>query len=158
MHFDGTVEAALMYECVTRDILVVVEPVYLEDESRPEEHHFVWAYTIAIENMSQETVQLRARYWKITDASGVVQEVHGIGVVGEQPILRPGECFEYTSGAPLRTPSGFMGGSYQMETHGGEAFEVEIPTFSLIARTSSIVCIDHRLSIGSTGEVSRVRA
>jgi len=131
MLYDSGIEATLMYECVTRDILVAVEPVFLEDESNPEESHYVWAYTIAIENMGQETVQLRSRYWKITDSTGHVQEVHGVGVVGEQPRLRPGESFEYTSGAPLATPSGFMGGNYEMVTQGGEKFQVEIPTFSL---------------------------
>ena len=131
MLYETGIEATLMYECVTRDILVAVEPVFLEDESNPEEGHYVWAYTIAIENMGQETVQLRSRYWKITDSTGHVQEVHGVGVVGEQPRLRPGESFEYTSGAPLATPSGFMGGNYEMETQGGEKFHVEIPTFSL---------------------------
>ena len=109
-----------MYEETTRGIRVVVKPKYLESQSRPDDDHFVWAYTIVIENHGQETVTLRSRYWKITDARGRVQEVKGAGVVGEQPTLRPGELFEYTSGAPLTTPSGFMVGAYQMETDRGE--------------------------------------
>jgi ApaG protein len=120
-----------MYESVTRDILVAVEPIFLEEESNPDENHFVWAYTIAIENMGDETVQLRSRYWRITDSSGNTQEVRGDGVVGEQPVILPGESFEYTSGAPLGTPTGFMGGTYRMETSKGELFDVMIPTFSL---------------------------
>ena len=91
----------------------------------------MWAYQVNIENAGSETVQLISRYWHITDANGQVQEVRGDGVVGEQPVLRPGESFEYTSGTPLSTPSGIMVGRYQMETKGGEGFEIEIPAFSL---------------------------
>lgn len=120
-----------MYEAVTRSIRVRVEPAYLEDQSRPEESYFVWSYTVTIENLGDETVTLRTRYWKIVDAKGTVQEVRGAGVVGEQPTLKPGERFEYTSGAPLATPSGFMAGAYQMETETGEHFNVTIPAFSL---------------------------
>ena len=120
-----------MYECTTRGIRVVVEPRYLESQSRPNDGHFVWAYTITIENHSSEIVTLRTRSWKITDARGRVQEVRGAGVVGEQPTLRPGQSFEYTSGAPLPTPSGFMAGAYQMESAAGDHFNVEIPAFSL---------------------------
>ncbi len=120
-----------MYHATTRDIRVQVAPIYLEDQSTPDENHFVWAYTIQIENQGPETVQLRSRYWRITDSTGHVQEVKGDGVVGEQPVLQPGEQFEYTSGAPLPTPTGFMGGTYQMVTEAGESFDVEIPAFSL---------------------------
>ncbi len=120
-----------IYEHMTRDILVAVEPVFLEEESNPDESQFVWAYTIAIENLGEETVQLRSRHWQITDSTGNIQEVRGEGVVGEQPVLRPGETFEYTSGTPLSTASGFMGGTYQMQTATGEMFDVVIPTFSL---------------------------
>jgi ApaG protein len=120
-----------MYECTTRDIRVSVRPEYLEEQSRPDENYFVWAYTIVIENLGQETVTLKTRYWKITDSTGRSQEVRGAGVVGEQPTLRPGESFQYTSGAPLTTASGFMAGAYQMETDVGEPFNVEIPAFSL---------------------------
>ncbi|HJS31180.1 MAG TPA: Co2+/Mg2+ efflux protein ApaG [Alphaproteobacteria bacterium] len=120
-----------MYSATTRAIKVTVKPVYLEDQSSPAEHHFVWAYHVRIENHGADTVQLRNRYWRITDSLGRVQEVRGAGVVGEQPILRPGEAFEYTSGTPLPTPSGIMNGAYQMETPTGERFDVSIPAFSL---------------------------
>jgi len=120
-----------MYTEITRSIEVTVEPVYLEDQSAPDESHFVWAYRVRIENQSEETVQLVNRYWRITDAGGRVQEVRGAGVVGEQPVLRPGEAFEYTSGTPLRTSNGFMMGSYEMESENGESFDITIPPFSL---------------------------
>ena len=120
-----------MYEATTSNIRITVKPQFLEGHSRPDEGHFVWAYTIKIENLGQETVTLRTRYWKITDARGRVQEVRGAGVVGEQPTLAPGQSFEYTSGAPLPTPSGFMTGAYQMQTSDGRLFNVDIPTFSL---------------------------
>lgn len=119
------------YERVTKGIRVSVSPHYLDDESDPDEPRYVWAYTVRIDNESAATVQLRARHWQITDARGVTDEVVGEGVVGEQPVLRPGEGFEYTSGAPLTTPSGLMVGSYRMETPEGDAFDVDIPAFSL---------------------------
>ena len=120
-----------MYESTTRDIKVVVQPQYLAQQSKPEDSYFVWSYTIIIENTGSDTVKLCTRYWHITDGVGRVQEVRGDGVVGEQPIIAPGESFRYTSGAPLATPSGFMSGSYQMETGTGQPFDVEIPAFSL---------------------------
>ena len=119
------------YEKVTRGIRVSVEPNYLDRQSDPEDGRFVWSYTVSIANDSTEIVRLRTRYWRITDAEGLTEEVHGDGVVGEQPIIHPGERFEYTSGAPLPTPSGVMVGHYRMETAGGQAFDVEIPAFSL---------------------------
>lgn len=121
----------MQYEKITRDIAVRVQPFYLEDQSTPEESHYVWAYRVRIENKGDETVQLRNRYWRITDARGRIQEVRGPGVVGEQPVLKPGEMFEYTSGCPLPTSSGFMVGSYQMESADGETFDIAIPAFSL---------------------------
>lgn len=120
-----------MYESVTRNIRVTVRPKYLQSQSRPDDDHFVWAYTITIENRGREIVTLRSRHWKITDARGRLQEVKGEGVVGEQPTLAPGESFDYTSGVPLSTPSGFMVGTYQMETSEGERFDIAIPAFSL---------------------------
>lgn len=120
-----------MYAQRTGDIVVTAQPVYLEEQSSPAEHRYVWAYRIRIENLGRETVQLLTRHWRITDANGRVQEVRGEGVVGEQPVLEPGESFEYTSGCPLSTPSGFMVGSYGMVAAGGRAFEVAIPAFSL---------------------------
>jgi ApaG protein len=86
---------------------------------------------VTIENQGQETVQLLSRHWMISNARGELDEVKGPGVVGEQPVLRPGEIYEYTSGAPLDTPSGMMGGAYQMESESGDRFDIEIPTFSL---------------------------
>ena len=120
------------YTETTRGIRVTVRSFYLEDQSQPEEGRFVWAYRVTIENRSQQTVQLLRRSWRITNAAGRVQRVHGDGVVGEQPVLDPGESFEYTSGTPLDTPTGFMGGQYHMiATTTGENFDIEIPTFSL---------------------------
>jgi ApaG protein len=120
-----------MYEETTRAIKVTVKPFYLEDQSSPTDNHYVWAYQVRIENRGAETVQLRGRYWRITDALGRVQEVRGPGVVGEQPVLEPGEAFEYQSGTPLPTPSGIMVGTYQMETDTGERFDAAVPAFSL---------------------------
>lgn len=108
-----------------------MRPFYLDDQSEPDQNHFVWAYHVEIVNGGGERVQLRTRYWRITDAMGRVQEVRGPGVVGEQPVLEPGEMFEYTSGTPLATPSGIMAGIYRMEAASGEQFDVEIPAFSL---------------------------
>lgn len=119
------------YVATTRQIRVSVEPIWLEDRSNPTESRYVWAYQVEIENLGGETVQLRSRHWMITDARGHVEHVRGPGVVGKQPKLGPGERFEYTSGCPLTTPSGFMGGTYRMITAEGETFDIEIPTFSL---------------------------
>lgn len=121
-----------MYQATTRDIRVKVEPSFLEEESNPEENRYFWAYTIEVSNLGLDTVQLRSRYWRITDASGKVEEVRGPGVVGKQPTLKPGETFTYTSGCPLTTPSGIMVGTYHMQSTGtGEMFIVDIPAFSL---------------------------
>jgi ApaG protein len=119
------------YTAVTRDIAVSVEPTYLEDRSLPKLSQYFWAYRVTIENHGHETVQLLSRHWMITNARGEYTEVKGPGVVGEQPILKPGEPFTYTSGATLDTPSGMMAGSYQMESARGEQFDIEIPAFSL---------------------------
>src|SRR5260370_13165506 len=116
-----------MYSETTRSINVTVKPFYLDEQSSPAENHYVWAYHVRIENRGKETVQLRRRHWKITDSRGQMQEVRGPGVVGEQPVLAPGESFEYTSGTPLPTPSGIMVGTYEMETRGGESFSCRIP-------------------------------
>ena len=120
-----------MYRAVTRNIEVTVTPRFLAERSSPDNGYFFWAYTIAITNSGSETVQLRTRHWRITDALGRLQEVKGPGVIGEEPVLKPGQSFEYTSGVPLPTPSGFMTGNYGMQTETGEHFDVEIPTFSL---------------------------
>lgn len=121
-----------LFTATTRDIRVSVRAFYLADQSQPEQSHFVWAYRVTIENLGSRTVQLLRRSWQITDGQGRVQQVNGPGVVGEQPVLEPGESFEYTSGTPLSTPSGFMRGTYGMvEPGSGEEFEVAIPAFSL---------------------------
>lgn len=119
-----------MYRAVTRQIEVTVEPNFMPERSVSQREYF-WSYTIVITNAGPETVQLRTRHWIITDATGRTQEVRGEGVVGEQPTLGPGERFQYTSGVPLPTSSGFMTGRYQMVTDRGERFEIDIPTFSL---------------------------
>ena len=119
------------YRTVTRHIEVKVTPKFLADRSSPDNGYFFWAYTITLTNLGRDTVQLKTRHWRITDAHGRLQEVRGAGVVGEQPVLKPGESFRYTSGCPLSTPSGIMTGTYKMVTDKGDAFEVEIPVFSL---------------------------
>lgn len=120
-----------MYSETTRAITVTVRPFYLEQHSSPADNQYVWAYHVRIENGGGETVQLRNRHWRITDSAGRLQEVRGPGVVGEHPVLAPGQSFEYTSSCPLATPSGFMVGDYEMETPGGENFLVRVPAFSL---------------------------
>src|ERR1700747_2028483 len=120
-----------MSRAVTRALEVPVKPNFLPDRSSVENRQYFWSYTIVITNSGTETVQLRTRHWIITDATGRRQEVRGEGVVGEQPVLAPGERFEYTSGVPLPTASGFMTGRYQMVSESGERVEIEVPTFSL---------------------------
>ena len=120
-----------LYRAITRAIAVTVVPTYLEANSSPNRSQYVWAYRIRIENQGLQTVQLLNRHWMITNSRGELNEVKGPGVVGEQPVLKPGESYEYTSGAPLDTPWGLMGGSYEMESESGERFDIEIPTFSL---------------------------
>jgi len=120
-----------MYEKVTRSIRVRVRPEYLETQSAPDEGRFFWSYTVEIANEGSETMQLRSRYWRITDANGRVEEVRGPGVVGQTPTIGPGQSFEYTSGCPLRTASGIMVGSYQMEGADGTLVDIAIPPFSL---------------------------
>ena len=120
-----------MYETETNKICVRVEPVFIEEQSEPDDSVYFWAYTVEIENQSDVTIQLRSRFWSITDAHGQVREIRGSGVIGQEPVIPPGKRFTYTSGAPLTTPSGFMVGSYQMEYETGEMFNVDIPAFSL---------------------------
>jgi ApaG protein len=120
-----------MYAATTRSIRVTVNPVYLEEQSAPENDHYVWAYQVEIQNQGEDVVQLLTRHWKITDSMGRVQEVRGAGVVGEQPVLNPGESFQYTSGTPLGAPSGIMVGTYEMESASGRRFDVAVPAFSL---------------------------
>jgi len=115
----------------THTIRVSVLPVYLQHQSNPCDNVFVWAYHICLENKGNQTFQLLSRYWKITDAYGRIQEVRGDGVIGEQPVLHPGETFEYTSSVTLNLPSGVMVGSYEMQSPTGETIEVAVPLFSL---------------------------
>jgi ApaG protein len=119
------------YKAITRGIAVSVEPTYLEANSSPGNSQYFWAYRVTIENQGRETVQLLNRHWMITNARGDYTEVKWAGVIGKQPFLKPGDSYTYTSGAPLNTPSGMMGGSYEMESDRGERFDIEIPTFSL---------------------------
>jgi ApaG protein len=126
-----------MYRAATKGIEVTVTPRFLSERSSPENGYFFWAYTIEIVNHGTKTVQLKTRHWRITDANGRLQEVRGAGVVGEQPVLEPGQSFEYTSGVPLPTPSGFMVGSYGMVTEEGEDFDIDIPAFSLDSPTAA---------------------
>ncbi|MCC6719776.1 MAG: Co2+/Mg2+ efflux protein ApaG [Acetobacteraceae bacterium] len=120
------------YSATTRGIQVSVRSFFLADHSRPAEGKFFWAYQVRIENKGAEQVQLLRRSWTITDGRGRIQQVQGDGVIGKQPVLGPGEAFEYTSGTPLDTPSGIMQGAYHMSVAAtGEAFEAAIPAFSL---------------------------
>jgi len=113
------------------DIKVNVETRYIEDQSNPEENYFVFAYTITIQNKGEQAAQLISRHWVITDSNHKVQEVRGEGVVGEQPILKPGEQFVYTSGTMLETSVGTMKGSYQMQSDDGSQFDAAIEEFVL---------------------------
>lgn len=126
-----------MYNETTRAVSITVQPFFVDEQSSPEQGRWVFGYQVRIENRSQETVQLLTRHWKITDSFGRLIEVKGEGVVGEQPVLAPGESFEYTSGTPLGSESGFMMGSYQMVTEQGERFDAAIPPFSLDAPGAS---------------------
>ncbi|GAB4141868.1 MAG: Co2+/Mg2+ efflux protein ApaG [Sphingomonadales bacterium] len=129
----GKNQDTLPYGATSHGVTVEVRPYYLPDQSDPETDRHVWGYHIRISNHAPEPVQLRRRYWRITDGRGQVHEVRGEGVVGEQPLLASGEYFEYDSGVPLTTASGFMTGHYEMERADGAALIVEIPTFSLDA-------------------------
>ena len=119
-------------------VSILVEPTYLEDHSDPAEGSYLWAYTVKIKNNSNDTIKLISRHWKIFDSNGSFREVKGKGVVGEQPVIQPGDEFEYTSGTPLKTNSGLMQGSYQMEDFKGKSFEVLIPPFSLDVPNNNI--------------------
>lgn len=113
-------------------IKVSVKTQYIDDQSRPKDEQFVYAYTISIENEGDRPAQLMSRHWHITDAKDNQQEVQGLGVVGEQPLIEPGESYSYTSGVVLKTTTGTMSGTYFMRFKDGEEFEAEIPTFALV--------------------------
>jgi len=119
------------YSLTTNAITITVQPFFLENQSEPEENRYFWAYHVHIENNGNATAQLLTRHWRIVDARGSAHDVIGDGVVGEQPVLAPGEAFEYTSGTPLTTSSGFMSGSFRMIGEGGLVFDVAVPAFSL---------------------------
>ena len=119
------------YTEVTKNIRVSVKTNFLSDQSDIENGLWVWSYQILIENNGNDRVQLIDRYWKITDATGIIKEVKGSGVIGEQPTIKPGEFFEYTSGTPLNKSSGFMSGNYRMINENNESFFIDVPVFSL---------------------------
>ena len=120
-----------MYRAVTHNIRVTVTPQYLPERSEPDAKRYFWAYTVEIANQGDEPLQLRSRHWRITDATGRTEEVRGPGVVGEEPVIQPGNAFTYTSGCPLKTSSGIMVGTYQMQTGDGRMIDIAIPAFSL---------------------------
>lgn len=120
-----------LFERRTKDVIVRVEPEYLSEQSSPSDSRFIWAYTVEIDNQSQSDLRVTGRYWHIADSRGQVQEVRGQGVVGEKPVVRAGEQFRYTSGAPLSAPSGMMSGSYRVESDNGDCYDVDIPVFVL---------------------------
>ena len=122
---------AFTYQAETDGVVVRVRPAFIEQESSPEDDKFLWSYHVAIENRGTRTLQLMTRHWRITDGDGRLQEVRGEGVVGQQPVLRPGASFEYTSGCPLGTPSGLMQGTYTLHDREGESLTVQIPLFPL---------------------------
>ncbi|WP_326523519.1 Co2+/Mg2+ efflux protein ApaG [Sphingomonas sp.] len=117
----------------TDGVTVRVSVSYLADQSEPQRGRWFWAYHIRIENASARTVQLLTRHWVITDGRGMRHSVEGEGVVGEQPVIAPGDSYDYVSGCPLATPTGAMQGSYRMVDESGESFEVAIPKFALMA-------------------------
>src|SRR5262249_4672824 len=121
----------IAYEAETEGVVVRVKPMFLDAESSPEQNRFIWAYHAEIENRSKRRLHLLTRYWHSGDCEGRVQEVNGSGVVGQNPVLRPGERFEYTSGCPLSAPSGIMRGTYQFEDDAGAKVEAQIPAFAL---------------------------
>jgi ApaG protein len=120
-----------MYETITNGIRIRVRPEFSQERSKPDSNQYFWTYTIDILNESSKTVQLRGRHWRITDQRGRLEEVRGKGVVGQTPVLKPGESFNYTSGCPLTTPSGIMVGTYNMIDDDGARFDVAVPAFSL---------------------------
>ncbi|WP_417456321.1 Co2+/Mg2+ efflux protein ApaG [Kordiimonas sp.] len=128
---DDLIDGVLTFEETTEGIHIAVQSYFLNEQSKPEAQQYVWAYRIKITNTSNKPVQLLNRHWIITDSTGGIQEVKGVGVIGEQPVIRPNETFIYTSGTPLGTPSGFMRGSYEMQREDGMMFSATIPAFSL---------------------------
>lgn len=128
-----------VYQLTTHAVTVIVRAIYLEEQSAPAADHYVWAYYVRIENGNTTPVQLRARSWNIVDTNGIVQDIYGNGIVGELPILKPKDVFEYTSGTSLSTPSGLMSGIYHMVDARGKNFDVAIPPFSLDSPYQQVV-------------------
>jgi len=126
-----------MYKTTTRAIQVTVEPTFVESESSPGDNRYFWAYTIEITNTGDEVVRLRSRHWRITDGNGRTEEVRGAGVVGKQPLLKPGESFEYTSWTQLATPQGTMQGTFFCMTEDAQRFDAPVPAFTL-AKASAL--------------------
>lgn len=131
-----TIALLFPYEATTGDIVVRVAVSYLAEQSAPEQERWFWSYHIRIENRGERTVQLLARHWRITDGLGQVHEVRGQGVVGEMPIIRAGESYDYVSGCPLETSEGSMRGHYQLVDETGVAFDAVIPEFNLMGPRS----------------------
>jgi len=124
--------AGKSYSATTAAIEISVWPEFLDSKSSAVGDLFIWAYHVRIDNKSSDTIQLMSRYWRIIDEKGIIQEVNGEGVIGEQPLIAPGGTYQYSSGIHLRYPSGIMSGKYQMQKIANNAiFEVTIPTFSL---------------------------
>jgi ApaG protein len=119
------------YEAITDGVRIRVRPRFLHDESEPGRGHFMWQYTVEVENGSTQAWTIARRHWRIVDSAGRVQAVDGDGVIGQTPTLGPGERFSYTSGAPLATPSGLMSGTYDLVGENGEEMVAIIPAFSL---------------------------
>lgn len=135
---EDLIDGVLTYEESTEGVHIAVQSYFLNEQSDPDEAQFVWAYRIKISNQGQAPVKLLSRHWIITDGGGGTHEVKGEGVIGEQPVIEPGDSFIYTSGTPLSTPSGFMRGSYEMRRADGGLFDVTIPAFSLDSPHSSL--------------------
>lgn len=131
MNYESTQDGAHTSEAVTRGVRVSVKARFSQARSEPLRNLWFFLYTIEITNESSDTVQLISRHWTITDADKIVEEVRGLGVIGQQPTLNPGESFEYTSGCPLKTPFGTMHGTYQMVTTEGDRFDATVAPFTL---------------------------
>ncbi|RKQ68992.1 ApaG protein [Litorimonas taeanensis] len=125
------IEMPISFEQRTKDVIVRVEPEFLAEQSSVSDSRFIWAYTVEIDNQGTKDLQVTGRFWQIADSRGQVQEVRGSGVVGEQPTIKSGEVFRYTSGAPLTAPSGMMRGTYRVEATDGESYDIDIPAFVL---------------------------
>lgn len=134
-----TVQGFPLYEQRTENVIVRVEPEFLAEQSNPSDSRYIWAYTVEIDNQSGRDLTVVERFWQIADSRGQVHEVRGSGVVGERPVVKSGETFRYTSGAPLTAPSGMMRGSYTVKDDEGESFDIVVPTFLLDSPHEALV-------------------